>query len=374
MKKTATLVAGLLLVTGTVLATGLNGWDLTGTTVEGDLWLMHSVNGPLTSEGGDLNVELKAAKEGDFGKFEVTATFDKGYDEDRELTLAYSRTQGNFEVGLGATIMEETDDQVRDSEAQFRLKTNENSDSYLKWNISEKTSLTYYPWEVADMSWDNETWESFDILDQDRNNGGLALGMKVNEGTSVNLKYAIISGNDSNAENFYAFKAELSTKLAKGSVDAYAGMTQEVKAGGATTAEAMTAAGVLLNMDLSEKMALTAELNYQDQDYKEDAALGAYAKVAAKLADMAEYKPTAYASFKYLNGTAWALDDGQATAGAVEFEDYMELEAGLTLAQGNFSVTPKLNIEMQDNGFGEYDKAGTEDMSMKVGVNFKYEL
>lgn len=369
MKKTATLVAGLLLVTGTVLATGLNGWDLTGTTVEGDLWLMHSENGPLTSDGGDLDVTVEAKKETEIGTFGVKVYMENDDDDDNEVSLSYSRTQGKFEVGMGATIIQDPTGNTVDNDASFDLTTKANSDSYLKWNITDKTSLTYYPWEVADMSWDNETWESFDLNNVE---GGLALAMTVSEGTSVTLKYAITEGNNTTTENFYAIKAELATKIANGSVAAYVGLSQEE--GAATGEDDLMAMGALLNMNLSDAMALTAEVNYQDQDYSEDAALGAFAKVAVKLADMADYKPTAYASFKYLNGTAWALDDGQATAGSVEFEDYMELEAGLTLAQGNFSVTPKINLEMQDNGFGEYDKASAEDMSLKLGLNFLYSL
>jgi hypothetical protein len=369
MKKTATLVAGLLLVTGTVLATGLNGWDLTGTTVEGDLWLMHSVSGPLTSEGGDLDVTIKATKETEMGTFGVEAFMEDDDDDDSGLTLSYSRTQGNFEVGLAASIID--DEKGNGGNAEFDFNTDTTSDSYLKWNMTEKMSVTYYPWEVADMSWDNETWESFDLGDES-NKGGLALAMKLNEGTTVTFKYTAGqgSGDEDTTENMYAFKAELSTKLANGTLDAYAGLAQEE-----VENEDLMALGALLNMNLSDAMALTAELNYQDAEY-DDAAIGAYAKVAVGLADMAEYKPTAYASFKYLSGQAYNLDEGLTGDDATATdEDFMEIEAGLALAQGNFTVTPKVVISMKDETFGEYDDAeATEDMAYKFGVNFLYSL
>ena len=397
MKKTATLVAGLLLVTGTVLATGLNGWDLTGTTVEGDLWLMHSENGPLTSDGGDLDVTVEATKETEVGKFGVKAYMEDANDGDDEVTLSFSRTQGNFEVGLGAAIIDRADGA---EEAQFRLETKDNSDSYLKWNMTEKMSLTYYPWEVDGMSsFDEDTFEAFVIGDRSNDyveaKGGLALAINVNADTTATLKYAVLSpGYEDNKENFFAYKGELKTKVGPASVDAYVAYTTGFATGmktGSTTdidAKNMYALGARALMDLNEKVSLTAEFNMEnieDAKYNDgtlngkdaETAMGLFVKGAMKLADMAEYKPTAYASFKYLNDVAAdRYDEGNT------FNDYMELEAGLTLAQGNFSVTPKVVISMQDTegagtlkeGFAEYDGTGKEDMLYKVGVNFKYAL
>jgi len=397
MKKTATLVAGLLLVTGTVLATGLNGWELTGTTVEGDLWLMHSENGPLTSEGGDLDITLKATKETEMGTFGVEVFMENDDDDDNEVSLSYSRTQGNFEVGMGATILKDPTGNTEDNDAKFDLTTKAGDSSYLKWNVSDKMSLTYYPWEVAGMSsFDEDTFEAFAIGDRTEDNdgdsfveakGGLALAINVNADTTATVKYAIVSGNEDNSENFFAYKGELKTKVGPASVDAYVayttGFATDYVDGDETKGiddKAMYALGAIALMDLNEKVSLTVEFNMENiedakvGDKKAEDAMGLFVKGAMKLADMAEYKPTAYASFKYLNDVA----ANRYEEGHKGLEDYIELEAGLTLAQGNFSVTPKVVISMQDNTetsyFKEYDGDGKEDMAYKFGVNFKYAL
>ena len=101
MKRTATLLAGLLLVTGTVFAEGV---QVTAAHVEGTYWLTNSQYGSLGSEGGDLDLEVKVEKAGKFGTVGLVLQGD--IDDDEDLRLTYSKTEGDWTVATEALLVD----------------------------------------------------------------------------------------------------------------------------------------------------------------------------------------------------------------------------------------------------------------------------
>ena len=93
MKRTATLLAGLLLVTGTVFAAE---WSVTGARVETNTTLVDTQNGVGGVDGGDLDLEVKAEKTGAYGTVGLVLQNDK--DDDTDLRITYSKTEGDWTV------------------------------------------------------------------------------------------------------------------------------------------------------------------------------------------------------------------------------------------------------------------------------------
>ena len=348
MKRTATLVAGLLLVTGTVFA---SEWKVAGATVEGTYNLMHSEFGALGAEGEDLNLTLKPEK--DFGKAGVVgveAEFDKD-GEDNSVKLTYSKTEGDFTVATSAKILQADDDTTDKHDAQISLKTDEGSDTYIKWNVmgSKTTTLTFYPWEVDGMSWDNDTWESFK---NSNNNGGLTLATKV-ANLDTKVKFSATEGK-SNADAKYTVKGEFGLAVAKAKVDAAVGYSNSSKT-------SLVAAKASLPMG---KLTVNGEFNTTKVD-KADAAVGIFAKVSYAMGDLQGYAATPYASFKMLNDVAAFEDEGIKS-------DYTEIEAGIGMAKGSFTITPKVIVNAADKAvYGRVNDAD-EKSAFKAGVKVAY--
>jgi hypothetical protein len=353
MKKTAVLLAGLLLVTGTVFA---EGWEVTGADVSGTLNIVDTQSG-MDMEDGDAYLGLEMVKEGDFGTLTFTAEFDKDGDTGEAVDIAYSKTEGDFSVGLGAAI----DFSGDDTSSSVGLTTDANSDTYLAWQVmgSEDMKLTVYPFEVDGMSWDEDTWESF------TGNGGegFALAVTLAEDTTVTAKWAM--DEQSTDTNANAFKFELSTKVSDISIDAYLGMRPEVDAEISSTNDvtSMTAMGAKASMTM-DSLTLNGEFNTQTED-EGDALVGIYAKASLAMDEINGYATTAYASFTSLNEYV------DTAAGATT-----EIEAGVTLAQGSFSVTPKIVLETAENDvYGEEETgANATDSATTIGVEFAYSM
>jgi hypothetical protein len=377
MKKTAVLLAGLLLVTGTVFA---EGWELTGADVSGTFNLIDTETG-MNMDAGDNALSFEMTKEGDFGSVSFGADFDEGDDAGTGIDVTYSKTEGDFSVGLGATIDFAEDNDVDGSDTGVAFSTDGDSDTYLAWNVmgSEEMTLTVYPFEVDGMSWDNDTFESFAALSYtaDATTGelttsgtglpGFAFAMDLAEDTTVTAKLAIKDG-DTTTKNVTVLKGEVSTKVSGVSLDAFVGIVGEDSD---ANQEAVTAMAAKASMTMD---ALTLAGEFNTETYSdEDAAVGIYAKASLAMDEMNGYTPTAYASFKNLNEMAVAVDEGDMSNSYGE--SYTEIEAGVKLAQGSFYVTPKIVMYSSDaDGFTEEDETSVTNSAVELGVTFGYSM
>lgn len=343
MKRTATLVAGLLLVTGTVFA---GDWTVTGANVQGTFDLVNSQNGSLNSNGGDLDLTLKAEK--DYGKAGVVGlklALDK--DADSGLTLTYAKTEGDFTVATAAKLIDEKGSLLNGDAV---VAMNQNSDTYFKWNVmgSKTTSLTFYPYEVADMNWDNDTFKSFDSTN---NKGGLKLATKI--GTSDLAVKFTSKNDDSTTKNEYSVKGEFGTKVATATVNAAAGYSTGSKTTMMAIKASMPVAALTVNAEFNTEKVDTA-----------DAKVGVFVKGSYKLAEMNGYTPTAYASMKMLN--KYVVTASGATT---------ETEAGLDLNKGSFTITPKVILNTAENKvLGKEDSSEKSKNAMLVAVKVKYAM
>ena len=352
MKRTATLLAGLLLVTGTVFAAE---WSVTGARVETNTTLVDTQNGVGGVDGGDLDLEVKAEKTGAYGTVGLVLQNDK--DDDTDLRVTYTKTEGDWTVATEALLIDSNGDLLGQNKTD-EGNMDKGDGTYIKWNVmgSKATALTIYPYEVGGMSWDNDTWESFT---DETNEGGLVLSTKVGA-SDVNVRYAA-GGDSDEAKNQYTLKGDMSTKVGTAKIAAAVGYSSGVK---------ITVAAIKAEMPVG-KVTVNAELNTQTID-EADTAVGAFVKGSYKLADKNGYKPTAYASFLYLNDEAAADDEDvavTATAG------YTEIEAGLGLNKGSFTVTPKVVIQNSDEKrFGKEDSTDGEKSSMAAKITVTYEM
>lgn len=357
MKRTATLVAGLLLVTGTVFA---SEWKMTGATVEGTFDLVNTQNGALNSNGGDLNLTFKTEKEFTVGTVGVEAKFNKS-EEDNAVKLTYSKTEGDFTVATSAKILEAKDTNssvtsVKEAGA-ISFKTAEGSDTYIKWNVmgSKTTSLTFYPYEVDGMNWDKDTFVSFD---NSNNKGGFKLATKIGA-SDLAIKFSEKDG-DSKTENKYSVKGELSTKVSTASITAAAGMS---------TSTGTTFAAAKVEMPVA-KFTVIGEVNVENMDTYKDAKFGMFAKGSYKMPVMNGYTPTAYASFKSVSSP-----DLKATPTTDEAITKTTTELGLGLNKGSFTITPKAVLEAADKNAYDKEKSEngtTEKSATKLAVTVKY--
>lgn len=347
MKRTATLLAGLLLVTGTVFAAE---WSVTGARVETNTTLVDTQNGVGGVNGGDLDLEVKAEKTGAYGTVGLVLQNDK--DDDTDLRITYSKTEGDWTVATEALLVDSNGDLLGQNKTD-EGNMNKGDGTYIKWNVmgSKTTALTIYPYEVGGMSWDNDTWESFT---DETNAGGLVLATKVGA-ADVNVRYAV--GNDEGTtKNQYTLKGDMSTKVGTAKVAAAVGYSSGVK---------ITLAAIKAEMPVG-KVTVNAELNTQTID-EADTAVGAFVKGSYKLADKNGYKPTAYASFLMMNDEA-AADDGTAAG-------YTEIEAGLGLNKGSFTITPKVVINNSDEKiYGKEDDTSLEKSAMAAKITVTYKM
>lgn len=387
MKRTATLVAGLLLVTGTVF--GASEWKMTGANVEGTYFLTNSQYGSLGSDGGDLDMEVKIEKSGDFGTLGLRLQTDKPGDGDQDLELLYSKTQGDWSVGTAARLIDSTGDII--------LSTKRDDSTYIKWNVmgSKTTALTFYPYEVGGMSFDNETFESF----IDYSKPGLKLDTKV---ANTNVSFTLATTNGDNVtENQNTFKVAADTKVAGITIMAAAGVGETTKKYSATDKTldgkvTVANASMTNNTDYVKegnfaavqakttfgKISVLAEFNTESAEFKttgssgtkqaEITQTGIYGKVSYDMGTMNTYKLTPYASMEITDYETKVLG----TKVAASSDTLTDVEAGLDINQGSFTVTPKIVInKAADNKiFYEEDKTTTDKSATMVGIKFKYAL
>ncbi|MBZ4684176.1 MAG: hypothetical protein JG768_1603 [Fusobacteriales bacterium] len=356
MKKTATLLAGLLLVTGTVFAAN---WDVTTATVEGDIYLLSTENGSLGTSAGDLNFKLEAVKSGDFGTLTTTIAVDKASEDQTAINFAYEKTEGDFTIGIGADVA--TTDGAGNT-ATWAFKTNESSDAYIAWNVmgSETVKFTYYPYEVDGMSWDNDTWESF----AQTSDPGFALDLTLSENTTVTTKVAVANG-DSNTKNSYTAKLELSTVVAGASVSAAVGASSYNAVATDTTKNTMLVAASV-SKDLTDTVSVSAEYNMEKVE-DTDALTGIYVYGSADLEEVNGYKPTAYAALTLLNDMAANYDNVDSNGA------FTELEVGLDMAQGNITVTPYVVFDSrEEKAYSKEDSLDTSKTATTVAVSLSY--
>jgi len=350
MKKTAVLLAGLLLVTGTVFA---EGWDVSKANVEGTFNVIDTQKG-MNMSAGDVDLRFKATKEVKEG---MTSFVEAKFDEDKEndIDFGLTVTEGDFTAAIGAQV---TIDGQAAAGKSLTLQTNNSDQTYLAWNVmgSESTVLTMYPYAIADMSWDNETWETFipatDVP-------GFKLAMDLAEGTKAAAKVGVYDNDQ--AKNVYVLKGEFSTSVSGVSLDAYVGLKTEDDS--TTAKDQVTAMGVLAKMSLSDALKVEGEFN-TEKTGDADAAVGMYAKVSSTLAEMNGYVPTAYAKAKMFNKY-------QDTAKGA----YTELEGGVKMVQGSFTVTPKVKFTTAENKvFNLEDDNSKEKTASSIGITFGYEM
>lgn len=355
MKRTATLLAGLLLVTGTVFAAE---WTVTGARVETNTTLVDTQNGVGGVDGGDLDLEVKAEKTGAYGTVGLVLQNDK--DDDTDLRVTYTKTEGDWTVATEALLVDSNGDLLGQNKTD-EGNMNKGDGIYIKWNVmgSKTTTLTIYPYEVGGLSWDNDTWESF--KDNARHkDGGLALATKVGES---DLAVRLVTANDeTTTKNEYTLKGDFSTKVGTAKLAVAAGYASGFKT---------TMAAAKVEVPVS-KFTVNAELNTQKTD-EADTSVGAFVKGSYKLAAVNGYNPTAYVSFLYMNEAANLLeDDNPADAAA---GDRTEIEAGLGMNKGSFTITPKVVIKNADNSvYGKEDSADKEKTAMAAKITVTYKM
>lgn len=403
MKRTATLVAGLLLVTGTVFA---SEWKMTGANVEGTYYLTNSQTGSLgSSQDNDLDMEVKVEKSGDFGTLGLRLQMDKDGDED--LELLYSRTQGDWTVGTAAILINADGGLLNGTSTSMK----KDDATYIKWNVmgSKTTTLGFYPYGTPDMSFDNETFESF----IDYGKPGLKLDTKV---ANTNVSFTLATTNGDNAtENQNTFKVAADTKVAGFDIKAAAGVgetTVNYAKNSATLLGKVNAGSVakILSSDTSYdlagtgndwdavkegnfaavqvkttvgKISVLAEFNTESAEFKELKAdggaklaevsqTGIYGKVSYDMGTMNTYKLTPYASMEITDYETKVLG----TKVAASSDTLTDVEAGLDINQGSFTVTPKIVINKAADKkiFNEEDKTTTDKSATMVGIKFKYAL
>lgn len=165
MKRTATLVAGLLLVTGTVFAEGK--LDFSGTVIKAKTKLITTTDANVSDDSnGDTDAVLQL-------KYNLTdntsATFkfdtdseDDTYDDDMEILLktVQGKVEAQFDAGLSfkneedvAVIYDTTGTPTGISTTinhgtRF-AEDQDSSDTYIKYNHTDNMSVAFYPFNMG---------------------------------------------------------------------------------------------------------------------------------------------------------------------------------------------------------------------------------
>lgn len=146
MKKTATLVAGLLLVSGTVFAAG--NLDFAGSVIKAKTVLI-STNGMNVNDDSngdtDYNLHLKYTLDDKTSATFTYTTDDNSNTYDNSLNVKVKRVEGTVEAQISAELATKAanGDSVRFTENQ------DTSDTYIKWNKTKDMALTFYPFNMG---------------------------------------------------------------------------------------------------------------------------------------------------------------------------------------------------------------------------------
>ncbi len=147
MKRTATLVAGLLLVTGTVFAEGK--LDFSGTVIKAKTKLIEKNYEAVNDDSnGDTDIILKVNY--DLGN-NTTATFKFDTDSeddtyDKNMNIMVKTVQGKVEAQFDAGL--ELDGAESSSGIEFR-ENQDSSDTYIKYNHTGYLAVTFYPFNMG---------------------------------------------------------------------------------------------------------------------------------------------------------------------------------------------------------------------------------
>jgi len=151
MKRTATLLAGLLLVTGTVFAAG--ELDFSGTTIKAQTILLNTnADGNVNDDSnGDTDIVLKA-------KYNLsnntTATFkfdtdseDDTYDDN--MNIMVKTVQGKVEAQFDAGLDFSNDVSGATTTSMKFVENQDSSDTYIKYNHTKDMAVTFYPFNMG---------------------------------------------------------------------------------------------------------------------------------------------------------------------------------------------------------------------------------
>ena len=412
MKKTVALLAGMLLASGTVLGADIT---LNHTKFEATYNLMDSINGTGSTYVGktwDANLRFRAAVGLDLGESGKITTLidlsnvDEGDNEDienRTIRMNYVNSFKDFELAIGGVVFDGRDKELNAIEHQdvefdhdndhntdpvivsvpsttvvknpISLSTLATRDSYIKWNVlgSKKLSLTYYPYAI-DMAWkDWDTEETF----KGKTDPGMEVDYKINDNTDVELRVATMHGNDTSAkENKFAYRATLNTKVAGITLNTYYGFNGEEKSVIEDTNNPLVkvAYGVMANKTFGEKLTVQANFNSETVGAGK-AKVWMFGKASYVLPELKGYEATAFASGRLQNKEVASYDGDLKGDSWGDPGQLLKLNAGVKLAQGNFSVTPNFTMySAEKEVFVKKGSATHEKTATAVGITFAHEV
>lgn len=150
MKRTATLLAGLLLVTGTVFAA--EGLDFSGTVIKAQSILVNTNDSGNVNDdsNGDTDIVLKAKYNLD-NNTTVTFKFDTDSEKDTyddNMNIMVKTVQGKVEAQFDAGLKLNANTTESSSGIQFR-ENQDSSDTYIKYNHTKDMAVTFYPFNMG---------------------------------------------------------------------------------------------------------------------------------------------------------------------------------------------------------------------------------
>lgn len=323
MKKTATLIAGLLLVSGTIFAGDL---DFSGTQVKFKSTLVNSqAKGVNDDSNGDtdaiLQVKYKIDEKTSASLKFNTDDSSNGSDFDDNAELLVKRTDGPLEAQFDLELDFSNTVNVKDgTSTTFAFQMKEDNDSnktYVKWKKSDTLTLGFYPFNMGMVNGtafdeDDAITEipgvvatlgnsyvglGYDTVDSSNSVLALKAGHKLVAGkATINAKY---SGVFYNEDKIKTLSSNTTLKdVTSGNGGTVGAVSQDIN--------------VNLNYKLSEKITVDAEAGYNvlNKNYtiagaKDTDGLGLSVKATAKLTNVL----TSYAQVKYTTDGYLAYGD-----------------------------------------------------------------
>lgn len=382
MKKTAILVAGLLLVSGTTFAEG--ALDFTGTEIKAKTNLVDTATNPINDDSnGDTDMILKLKYNIDP---KTTATFEYNTDDnydfyDNEAELILNRKDGKVEAQFDAAVILGANSENGEA---FLMEDPTSDKTFIKYNHTKDLAFTFYPFNMG-----LNNGKVFEHSDYHTDIPGVVLGYK---NIYAGIGMDAIEGTD---ESVVALKTGATYKSAKAEFSAkYSGAfwdEDELTPGLSNAADYVATAGTLgyvahdinfnLNYKATKKFTLDTELgvnvlsddmyvanpeNGETDDVSTGFGLslkGTYA-ATAKTGVYGQFKYTTDGFFSYEDMADWNLKtgidlDGDDVADAnQETAGVFELIAGV-----DYKLTEKLVL----NGEAKLQAAGNEIFADKDG-------
>ena len=371
MKKTAILVAGLLLVSGATFAEG--ALDFTGTEIKAKTNLVDTATNPINDDSnGDTDMILKLKYNIDA---KTTATFEYNTDDndnnsDDVAELILNRKDGKVEAQFDAALVLGANSTTTES---FLMEDQASDKTFIKYNHTKDLAFTFYPFNMG-----LNNGKVFDHADYHTDIPGVVLGYK---NIYAGIGMDAIEGTD---ESVVALKTGATYKSAKSEFSAkYSGAfwdEDELTPGLGVVATYGTLGYVAhdinfnLNYKATKKFTLDTELgvNVLSDDYAvynpengeiDDVSTGfglslkgTYA-ATAKSGVYGQFKYTTDGFFSYEDMADWNLDHIVSGA-AMETAGVFELIAGV-----DYKLTEKLVL----NGEAKLQAAGNEIFADKDG-------